>query len=172
MNANCEIWIRMIRQESNQHEFDEYKKYWESTGLINNTLDRIYYHNIFDWGGQLESFNGISNNTETLLPCVSLWSLMPIFANGDVPMCNVDYGCNHKIGNIFNSSIKEITLDLSSKLQLKEIQNFLEEKGETIVNINITDGSRISSFKLKNPRYIDRKSINILRNKEISLNIR
>ena len=99
-------------------------------------------------------------------------TLMPIFANGDVPMCNVDYGCNHKIGNIFNSSIKEITLDLSSKLQLKEIQNFLEEKGETIVNINITDGSRISSFKLKNPRYIDRKSINILRNKEISLNIR
>ena len=74
--------------------------------------------------------------------------------------------------DLFNSSIKEITLDLSSKLQLREIQNFLEKKGETIVNINITDGSRISSFKLKNPRYIDRKSINILRNKEISLNIR
>ena len=73
--------------------------------------------------------------------------------------------------DLFNSTIKEITLDLSSKLQLREIQNFLEEKGETVVNINITDGSITSSFKLKNPRYIDRKSINILRNKEISLNI-
>ena len=73
--------------------------------------------------------------------------------------------------DLFNSSIKEITLDLSSKLQLKEIQNFLDEKGETVVIINITDGSKISSFKLKNPRNVDRKSINILRNKEIALNI-
>jgi len=73
--------------------------------------------------------------------------------------------------DLFNGSIKEITLDLSSKMQLKEIQNFLDEKGETVVNINITDGSKTSSFKLKNPRNVDRKSINILRNKEIGLNI-
>ncbi len=73
--------------------------------------------------------------------------------------------------DLFNGSIKEITLDLSSKMQLKEIQNFLDEKGETVVNINISDGSKTSSFKLKNPRNVDRKSINILRNKEIGLNI-
>ena len=72
---------------------------------------------------------------------------------------------------MFNSSIKEITLNLSSRLQLNEIKNFLDEKGETVVNINITDGFKTSSFKLKNPRNLDRKSINILRNKEIGLNI-
>jgi DNA polymerase-3 subunit alpha len=73
--------------------------------------------------------------------------------------------------DLFNSSISEITLNLSSKSQLKEIQNFLDEKGDTIVNISISDNSYFSLFKLKTTRNFDRKTINILRNKDISLNI-
>jgi DNA polymerase-3 subunit alpha len=73
--------------------------------------------------------------------------------------------------DLFNSSISEITLNLSSKSQLKEIQNFLDEKGDTVVNILISDNSNTSVFKLKTSRNFDRKTINILRNKDISLNI-
>ncbi len=73
--------------------------------------------------------------------------------------------------DLFNSSIKEVTLNLSSKSQLKEIQNILDEKGETQVNINIYDNLKTSTFKLKSLRNLDRKTVNILRNKEISLNI-
>jgi DNA polymerase-3 subunit alpha len=73
--------------------------------------------------------------------------------------------------DLFNSSISEITLNLSSKSQLKKIQNILDEKGETIVNICITDNSTTSVFKLKTLRNFDRKLVNILRNKEINLNI-
>ena len=73
--------------------------------------------------------------------------------------------------DLFNSSIKEITLNLSSESQLEHIKRFLNEKGETIVNINILNNSKTTKFKLKTLRNIDRKAINILRNKEISLNI-
>ena len=73
--------------------------------------------------------------------------------------------------DLFNSSIKEVTLNISSKRQLDEIKNFLDEKGETIINIKYSDNAEMHTFKLKTPRNIDRKSINILRNKEISLNI-
>ena len=73
--------------------------------------------------------------------------------------------------DLFNGSIKEITLNLTSKEQLKEVQNFLEKDGETLVNINYSDDKETHKFKLKSLRNIDRKSINILRNKEISLNI-
>ncbi len=73
--------------------------------------------------------------------------------------------------DLFNSSINEITLNLSSDSQLKVIQNFLDEKGDTLVNINISDSSQTTTFRLKTLRNVDRKSINILRNKEISLNI-
>ena len=73
--------------------------------------------------------------------------------------------------DLFSGSIKEITLNLTSKEQLKEVQNFLEKKGETLVNINFSDDKETHKFKLKSLRNINRKSINILRNKEISLNI-
>jgi DNA polymerase-3 subunit alpha len=73
--------------------------------------------------------------------------------------------------DLFNSSISEITLNLSSKSQLKEIQNFLDEKGDTVVNISIFENSTTSVFKLKTSRNFDRKTINILRNRDISLNI-
>ena len=48
---------------------------------------------------------------------------------------------------------------------------FLNEIGETLVHINFLNKTEIYKFKLKTLRNIDRKSINILRNKEISLNI-
>mgnify|MGYP001184495719 CR=1 FL=1 len=73
--------------------------------------------------------------------------------------------------DLFNGSIKEITINLTSKDQLKDIKNFLDKKGETLVNINLQDNVEIHKFKLKTLRNIDRKSINILRSKEISLNI-
>jgi len=73
--------------------------------------------------------------------------------------------------DLFSGSIKEITLNLTSKDQLKEVQNFLEKKGETLVNINFSNNKETHKFKLKSLRNINRKSINILRNKEISLNI-
>ncbi len=73
--------------------------------------------------------------------------------------------------DLYNGSIKEITLNLTSKEQLKEVQNFLEKKGKTLVHINFSNNTETHKFKLKSLRNIDRKSINILRNKEINLNI-
>jgi len=73
--------------------------------------------------------------------------------------------------DLFNTSIKEITLKIKSKEQLKEIYKFLDEKGQTIVHINYSSDIETYNFKLKKPRNIERKSIDILRNKEIILNI-
>ena len=73
--------------------------------------------------------------------------------------------------DLFNSSIKEITFNIKSKEELSEIKSFLDEKGNTIVNINISNELENQKFKLKNSRNIDRKSINILRNKQFNLHI-
>ena len=73
--------------------------------------------------------------------------------------------------DLFNSSIKEVTLNIKSKEQLKEIQSFLDENGETIVHINFSSTTETQKFRLKSFRKIDRKSINILRIREIGVNI-
>ena len=72
---------------------------------------------------------------------------------------------------MFNSPIKEITLNINSKDQIKILENCLDKKGETIVNISLSNNLETHKFKLKKTRNIDRKSINILRNKEIELKI-
>lgn len=99
------IWMRMIRQEGNKNEWPEYQKYWASKL---SEQDRIYFHNIFNWGGQLDGFTPITKSFEPNLPCVALWSLLVIFANGDVPLCNVDYNNKFPTGSVMTHSIKEL----------------------------------------------------------------
>jgi len=105
INPNCRVWIRMIRQEINRNEWNDYNNFWKKH---TSDQDRIYFHNIFNWGGQLENYKSIEKSFEPNLPCVALWSLMVFFANGDVPLCNVDYNNKFPSGNVMKNSIKEI----------------------------------------------------------------
>jgi len=104
IRPQTQIWVRMIRQESNKDEWPAYHQYWST---LLEPHDRIDYRNIHNWGDQLKDFKPISRVTNDM-PCVALWSLMVIFANGDVPMCNVDYNNKYPLGNVMKSSIEEL----------------------------------------------------------------
>ena len=105
INPKTRIWIRMIRQESNQDEWPSYQRFWaDHVG----PQDRVYYHNIFNWGGQLKGYEPIAKSYEPGLPCVALWSLMVIFTNGDVPLCNVDFNKKFPTGSVATHSLKEV----------------------------------------------------------------
>ncbi len=76
-----------------------------------------------------------------------------------------------KIGSLtdlMNKPIKEITFKIKSEKQLTEIYNCLNEDGDTLININLSYSDNNLKFKLENKRNIDRKTLNLLRNKEIS----
>ena len=70
--------------------------------------------------------------------------------------------------NLFNKPVSSITFNLKSTKDIDQISNFLQKEGSTEVKINIINKENKINFKLKNKRQIDRKSINILRNKDIS----
>ena len=70
--------------------------------------------------------------------------------------------------DLLNMPIQEVTFNLKSSKELDEISKFLPENGNTIINIKICDKNNDYSFRLKNKRNIDRKTINLLRNKQIS----
>ncbi len=69
---------------------------------------------------------------------------------------------------LINKPISEVTFELSSIDQLNEISKFLPKNGETLIKINIQDKKEDLFFVLENKRNIDRKTINLLRNKQIS----
>ena len=52
---------------------------------------------------------------------------------------------------------------------IDKISDLVCEEGSTEVKMNITDENNDIYLKLKNKRLIDRKTINILRNKDISI---
>jgi DNA polymerase III subunit alpha len=70
--------------------------------------------------------------------------------------------------NLFNKPVSEIVFNVKSMDDIDQISNIIKESGTTEVKINLKDEINDISFKLKNKRFIDRKSINILRNKDIS----
>ncbi len=73
--------------------------------------------------------------------------------------------------DLLNKPIQEVTFTLKSSKELNEISKILPDKGNTIIKIKISDKNNNYSFQLKNKRNIDRKTINLLRNKEISATI-
>ena len=70
--------------------------------------------------------------------------------------------------DILNKPINEVIFNLKSVKELDEISKFLPKNGDTIIKIRLTDKNNDLNFQLENKRNIDRKTINLIRNKEIS----
>ena len=70
--------------------------------------------------------------------------------------------------DIINKPIDEVTFNLNSLKELDEISKFIPENGDTLIKINISDKNNNFKFQLQNKRNIDRKVINLIRNKQIS----
>ena len=72
------------------------------------------------------------------------------------------------LAEVVKKPITEVTFNLKSRKELDEISRILTNEGSTLVNINISDENNSLSIRLNNKRNLDRKMLNILRNKEIS----
>lgn len=106
LKSKCKIRLRMVRQKLNAAEWasGEFQKVWEPYIGENDTIEARDIHN---WGGQLKDFKAVKP-ADTSKPCLALWSLMTIFADGSVPLCNVDYNNKYPLGNVRDKSIAEL----------------------------------------------------------------
>jgi radical SAM protein with 4Fe4S-binding SPASM domain len=125
IRPQTQVWMRMIRQKSNENEWPAYEEFWKKRLA---KTDRIYYHNIFNWGGQLKGFQPISMSYEPNLPCVALWSLMVIFCDGHVPMCNVDFNNKFPVGDVTKDSLADVWR--SKQMQEYRRMHMAGRKGE------------------------------------------
>ena len=79
-----------------------------------------------------------------------------------------------KIGSLidlFNSPIKEVSFDVNNDENLETISRILNEDGKTEINFNMNVNDKTLKFKLKKTRNLDRKSLNLLKKREISSTI-
>ena len=104
LGSKCHIRVRMIRQETNNDEWPEFEQFWRPRL---SPQDSVEFRIIHNWGGQLDGFKSIAPS-DISRPCLALWSLMTIFVDGTVPLCNVDYNAKFPVGNVKDSSIAEL----------------------------------------------------------------
>ena len=69
--------------------------------------------------------------------------------------------------DLLNKPINEVTFNLKSQKELNEISKFLKKDGNTQIKIEMSDKNYDFKFQLKKKRDINRKTLNILRNKEV-----
>ena len=72
---------------------------------------------------------------------------------------------------LFNNPINEVFFKVSTKDQVESISKILENNGKTLVNINLVTEDNTLQFKLKNPKNLDRKVLNLLRKQQIKATI-
>ena len=70
--------------------------------------------------------------------------------------------------DLFNKPISTIDFNTNQTSQIHKISSLIEKKGLTEVKIKVKDKDNELVFKLKNKRLVDRKSINTLKNQDIS----
>ena len=73
--------------------------------------------------------------------------------------------------NLLNKPISEVKFIIKSKDQINKLSKILNKDGETKISIELKNEKNTILFELENPRKVDRKSLNLLKNDEIFSNI-
>ena len=69
--------------------------------------------------------------------------------------------------SLFDKPISGITFKIKSKNQINKLSQIFNNKGETKISIQFQNEDKILFFELENPRKVDHKSLNSLKNEEI-----
>ena len=108
-------------------------------------------------------------NRDTLIVGSSLIiTLIKTISNDENKIKRINVQKIASLKELFNKPVNEITFNIKSVNDIDKISDFVSKEGSTVVKIDIKDKNNEISFKLKNKRFIDRKAINTLRNKDIS----
>jgi len=120
-NCNCKVLVRMVRQQLNYKQWDEYKRFWSELLDISKG-DRILGIDVHNTGGRIKDFekmkvDDFSTKKEEFEKeyhekndgmCPDIFSRFSVFTSGDVALCSADQAQYYKLGNVIESDPIEI----------------------------------------------------------------
>ena len=114
----------------------------------------------------------LESNREILKEGSSLFlTLSKSISNNENRLTRINVQKIVSLKNLFNKPVSEVLFRIKSKDQIEKLSQILSKEGETKVSIELKNEKNILLFKLENPRKIDRKSLNLLKNEDIFSNI-
>ena len=102
LNSKTQIIVRMIEMNINQDETESFKKFWKNKGA---TVD---IREFFPWSKPELQELGKKIQYPPFMPCPFPWQYVVVQWNGDVVACCRDYNGKIKLGNVKDSTLKEI----------------------------------------------------------------
>ncbi len=96
------VSVRMIVMDINRDEREYFKIYWEERGAVAELRD------FFPWTSAEFSGLGAYEKYPPFMPCPFPWQYLVVQYNGDVVPCCRDYNGELALGNVSESSLKEI----------------------------------------------------------------
>ena len=121
---------------------------------------------LFIFSEVLELNRGILKDGNSLI-----LTLIKSTSNNDNRFKRINVQNIASLKDLVKKPIEEVTFDIKSFNELKEIAELISEKGSTSININYINKDENLKFRLENKRNLDRKTVNLLRNRSISAKI-
>ena len=100
--AGTKISLRIIRLNRNSARLEEFTRHWESLGLP------VEVREFFPWTEKELTTLGIVRKYPPFMPCPFPWQYLVVQWDGTVVPCCRDYNGVNPMGNIRDSSLKEI----------------------------------------------------------------
>ena len=84
--------------------------------------------------------------------------------NGDQKRVNVKKIIS--LDNLISNSYKKVSIEIDEKLDLQELKQLLDKRGETEIQLIIRQKDTKFTVKLENPRKFDLKLLNEVKNRD------
>jgi len=105
---NAKVVIRFVRQQTNEHEWEEFKSRWEKI-LDPKYGDFVICHDVIDIDGMVDGYKsksmGVGGDTSV---CSEIYNRMSIHSNGEVALCCAEANGKFKLGSVLDSDPIEI----------------------------------------------------------------
>ncbi len=102
IKSKTRISIRMIRMRRNEGQIEAYRARWKQQNM------EVEIRDFFPWGETKMASLGEYEQYPPYMPCPFPWQYVVVQWNGDVVPCCRDYNAVLKIGNVKNSTLKQI----------------------------------------------------------------
>jgi hypothetical protein len=104
------VILRFVRQQSNAHEWEEYRKYWEHRLEPQKYGDAVLSLDVVDCDGKVEDYKNkdVLGDMELSCVCEQLYDRILVLSNGDVALCCGDDEGKFKLGNVLEQNPMEI----------------------------------------------------------------
>jgi pyruvate-formate lyase-activating enzyme len=116
--SGMEIQVQFIEMDENEHELNDFTRYWHSTGAT------VKVRNKLSWGGTLQTPLFIP--TRERIPCPWALTMMHVFWDGRVPRCSGDTEGEDGRGNAWDASLVSLWADLKGYRDLHLQRQFAD----------------------------------------------